>query len=206
MQGTRRIVVADDHPLFRQALVVAIGRAARDLVIEEHATLADLVAGLNRDPDAALALLDLKLPDSDGFGGLMNLRAAFPDLPVVIVSATEDPGTIRRALVCGAAGFIPKSTGLAELAEALRHLLDGEVWTPPLFDRGPAEGGPLSPAQARVFSALQRGLMNKQIAYELGVTEATVKAHLTSLFRKLGVQTRTQALLLASEGRVSAGR
>lgn len=197
----RRILVADDHPLFRQALIASIRRAHRGLAVEEHATFASLEAALARDSRAALALLDLKLPDSAGFAGLLRLREAFPGLPVAIISATEDATTIRQAMVCGAAGYIPKSISLSGLAAALATILGGEHWVPAQALELAGGTGcplePLSPAQARVYSGLQRGLMNKQIAYELGVTEATVKAHLTGLFRKLGVQTRTQALLLA---------
>ncbi len=149
-----------------------------------------------------LLLLDLRLSDSEGFAGLAGVRSDFPTVPVVVVSASEDGATITRALAFGAAGFIPKSASLAEMIEALTAIRAGETWAPPTA--GVAEVEPmeariasLTPSQLRILIGLQEGRLNKQIAFDLGVTEATIKAHLTGVFRKLGVQNRTQAVIAA---------
>lgn len=188
---TSRLLLADDHPLFRHALRTVIGCICPDMAIDEVASLAEARARLAAVP-ADLILLDLRLADCSGFIGLETLRAAYPAIPVVVISATEDEATIADATRHGAAGFIPKSAGFDDL----RRRLAG--W---LGSSGEPTGAPpadvvISPAQARILSRLRRGLLNKQIAYELGVTEATVKKHLTALFRKLGVNNRTQALIL----------
>ena len=195
-----RIVIADDHPLLREALRAAVLRAVSDAAIEDCASLAAAQAALRAAPAVDLVLLDLKMPDCEGFAGLLALRAEFPAAPIVVVSATEDAETVRRAMAFGAAGFIPKSTPLAEMVSALTTILDGEVWTPRHAEApvGAERGfSSLTPAQLRILVGLQRGRLNKQIAFEMGVTEATIKAHLTGIFRKLGVQNRTQAVIAA---------
>jgi DNA-binding NarL/FixJ family response regulator len=188
---TSRLLLADDHPLFRHALRTVIGCIRPGMVVDEVASLAEARACLAAAP-VDLILLDLKLADCSGFIGLETLRAAFPAIPVVVISATEDQATIAAATRHGAAGFIPKSAGFDELRQRLGSWLD-----PSAEAAGVSIGDiVISPAQARILSRLRRGLLNKQIAYELGVTEATVKKHLTALFRKLGVNNRTQALIL----------
>ena len=177
-------------------------RIRPDFLIEEAETLEQARAKLQADPDVELVLLDLKLPDCDGLVGLLALRAEFPQAPVIIVSATEDPAIVSNAIAMGAQGFIPKSTPLPAIAEALGVILEGDVWTPASMVLGaPTKEAKalasLSPAQARILSGLRRGLLNKQIAYELGLTEATVKAHMTATLKKLGVSSRTQVLILA---------
>jgi DNA-binding NarL/FixJ family response regulator len=195
-----RIVVADDHPLFRAALGSAIARATPDAQVEECDSLAGARGLLGRRAD--LLLLDLKLSDCDGFAGLVALRSEFPALPVVVVSASEDAATIRRALAFGAAGFIPKSASLPQMVEALKAVLAGDMAAPELPD-DPASVelerriASLTPSQLKILTGLQQGRLNKQIAFDLGVTEATIKAHLTGVFRKLGVQNRTQAVIAA---------
>lgn len=196
-----RVVIADDHPLLREALRAAVLKAVPDVVLQDCASLAAVQMALRAAP-ADLVLLDLKMPDCDGFTGLLALREEFPAAPVVIVSATEDAATVRRAMAMGAAGFIPKSTPLTEMVDALTAILEGEVWTPHHLapePPGAAEGvfSTLSANQLRILIGLQRGRLNKQIAFEMGVTEATIKAHLTAIFRKLGVQNRTQAVIVA---------
>ncbi len=198
---THRIVVADDHPLFRAALGSALSRAAPDATIEECSSLAGAREALGRG-SIDLLLLDLKMSDCDGFAGLVAVRGEHPAVPVVVVSASEDAGTIRRALAFGASGFIPKSATLPVMVEALSAILDGDVWAPEI---GEDDGQPLmehriaslTPSQLKILIGLQQGRLNKQIAYDLGVTEATIKAHLTGVFRKLGVQNRTQAVIAA---------
>lgn len=195
-----RIVVADDHPLFRAALGLALARAAPAATIEECATLAGAREALRRGP-VDLLLLDLKMSDCEGFAGLAAVRGDHAAVPVVVVSASEDGSTIRRALAFGAAGFIPKSATLAQMVEALTAILAGDVWAPEVADcDGELMEGriaSLTPSQLKILLGLQQGRLNKQIAYDLGVTEATIKAHLTGVFRKLGVQNRTQAVIAA---------
>ena len=197
-----RIVVADDHPLFRAALRSAVEKAAPGAVIAECASLAEVQAALAEAP-TDLLLLDLKLSDSEGMAGLTRIRADHPAVPVAVVSASEEPPTVRRALTLGAAGFIPKSAALPVMVEAITAILSGDSWAPDVGVPGPEEGdlevriASLTPSQLRILEGLRAGRLNKQIAFDLGVTEATIKAHLTSVFRKLGVQNRTQAVILA---------
>lgn len=201
-----RIVIADDHPLLREALRAAVLRAVPDVELEECASLAAVQGVLRAGAAVDLVLLDLKMPDCEGFAGLLALRAEFPAAPVAIVSATEDAETIRRAMAFGAAGFIPKSTPLAEMVSALTAILDGDAWIPRHVEAPAAAENAfaaLTPAQLRILVGLQRGRLNKQIAFEMGVTEATIKAHMTAIFRKLGVQNRTQAVIAAQSLQVA---
>lgn len=202
------VLLVDDHPLFRTALSTAVRRVRPDARIVEAPTLADAAARLRDDPGISLVLLDLRMPDCEGFTGLLTLRAEHPAVPVVVVSASEDGETVRRALSFGASGFIPKSASLETMSEALETVLTGEVWAPPVCtpdnDHGTSERdgaseriASLTPAQLRILVGLRRGRLNKQIAYEMGVSEATVKAHMTAIFRKLGVLNRTQAVIAA---------
>jgi len=160
-------------------------------------------------PEADLVLLDLTMPGVSGLSGLIALRAEYVDLPVVVVSASDDVATIRRALDLGASGFISKSASIEEIRNGIRAVLDGEVWTPPDVDLG-AEQDPeiaeligrlqtLTPQQSRVLGMLGEGLLNKQIAYELGVSEATIKAHVSAVLQKLSVDSRTQAVIQLSK-------
>jgi DNA-binding NarL/FixJ family response regulator len=198
---TTKVVIADDHPLVRRALAEAAQIACPDALIEEVETLAQLLARLRADSEVALVLLDLRLPDSSGFSGLRTFRERFPHVPVAIVSALEDDLTINGAIDLGAMGFIPKSARLPDLTEAITAIYEGEIWTPrdraatPCVSERLSVAG-LTPAQLRIVSGLQRGLLNKQIAFELGVTEHTVKAHMTAAFRKLGVTNRMQAMVI----------
>jgi DNA-binding NarL/FixJ family response regulator len=198
-----RIIVADDHPLFRAALASALARAAPGALVEETPSLAGAREALARGP-VDLLLLDLRLSDSEGFAGLAGVRGDYPAVPVAVVSASEDGATVARALAFGAAGFIPKSATLAEMIEALETIRAGEVWAPATStvvgtEVEPMEGriASLTPSQLKILIGLQQGRLNKQIAFDLGVTEATIKAHLTGVFRKLGVQNRTQAVIAA---------
>lgn len=196
------IVIADDHPLFRAALRAAVERAAPGADILETDSLSGALALLDTR-EVGLLLLDLKLADSEGFLGLSRVRAEHPAAPVAVVSASEDAATVRRALALGASGFVPKSAGLEEMVEAFQALLAGDSWAPALPDDLADEAeqnarlASLTPSQLRILAGLREGRLNKQIAHDLGVSEATIKAHLTAVFRKLGVQNRTQAVLLA---------
>ena len=198
-----RILLADDHPLFRAALAAAVTRVAPDRAILETSSLAETAAALKAGP-AELVCLDLHMEDSSGFIGLAELRKAHPGVPVVVISASQSPGVAARALEFGASGFIPKTAGMETLCDALAAVLEGEVWLPDGADEEDGEAveaaakiAQLTPAQMRVLSGLAEGRLNKQIAYDMGISEATVKAHVTAIFRKLDVINRTQAVLVA---------
>jgi DNA-binding NarL/FixJ family response regulator len=157
------------------------------------------------------------MPGVKGFSGLMYLRAQYPEIPVVVVSANEDPSAIRRCIEFGASGFIPKSLSVETIRQAVRTVLEGEVWTPPDLDLGEvgddettdlvARLATLTPQQVRVLMMLSEGLLNKQIAYKLSVSEATIKAHVSAILQKLGVDSRTQAVIAVNkiEGQGVAG-
>jgi DNA-binding NarL/FixJ family response regulator len=205
---TREILVADDHPLFREALRHALGRAVPNATVIEADTVAALLDVAERHPDAELLLLDLNMPGAQGFSALVQMRAHYPSLPVVIISANEDPVVIRRSIGHGATGFVPKSSTVEQMVEALQAVLDGDTWVPESVDvEGTGLEAPeadvaarlasLTPQQFKVLTMLSSGLLNKQIAYELGVSEATVKAHMTAIMQKLGATNRTQAVVLS---------
>ena len=194
-----RIVVADDHPLFRAALRSAVDKAAPGAEVMECASLAEAKAAMIAGP-VDLLLLDLKLSDSEGMAGLAAVRAEQPTVPVAVVSASEDAPVVRHALGLGAAGFIPKSSSLPQMVEAIAAILAGDSWAPDVPEADDDLAGrvaSLTPSQLRILEGLKAGRLNKQIAFDLGVSEATIKAHLTSVFRKLGVHNRTQAVILA---------
>jgi len=194
-----RIVVADDHPLFRAALRSAVDKAAPGAEVVECASLAEARAAMVAGP-VDLLLLDLKLSDSEGMAGLAAVRAEQPTVPVAVVSASEDAPVVRHALGLGAAGFIPKSSSLPQMVEAIAAILAGDSWAPEVPEADDDLAGrvaSLTPSQLRILEGLKAGRLNKQIAFDLGVSEATIKAHLTSVFRKLGVHNRTQAVILA---------
>jgi DNA-binding NarL/FixJ family response regulator len=203
------IIIADDHPLFRGALRQAIAPLLTDAAVVEAGSLDELAEKLQRGTDADLILLDLTMPGVQGFSGLIFLRAQHPDVPVVIVSATEDPTVIRRAIEFGASGFIPKTLPIERIGEAIRAVLEGGVWVPAEIDLNAPDDkettdlvrrvATLTPQQVRVLMMLSEGLLNKQIAYELSVSEATVKAHVSAILQKLGVESRTQAVIAASK-------
>ncbi|THV23849.1 response regulator [Peteryoungia ipomoeae] len=198
-------IIADDHPLFRGALRQALVGIDGEQTIIEAGDFDTARQAAVQTPDADLMLLDLAMPGVSGFSGLMALRAEFASLPLVIVSASDDNVTIRRALELGASGFISKSAGIEEIRAAIETVLSGEISTPPGYQDG-QETDPdvadlisrlrtLTPQQSRVLGMLAEGLLNKQIAYELGVSEATIKAHVSAILLKLKVDSRTQAVI-----------
>jgi DNA-binding NarL/FixJ family response regulator len=207
--ATYRIVIADDHPLFRGALREAIAGLPCHLSIAEAGSFAEMSEIVGAEGDVDLVLLDLAMPGVKGFSGLMYLRAQHPGVPVVIVSATEDPDVIRRCFEFGASGFIRKTLGTEEMRQAVQAVLDGGSYVPPDVDLSKSQDSEsaklaarlasLTPQQVRVLMMLSEGLLNKQIAYELTVSEATVKAHVSAILTKLGVDSRTQAVIAASK-------
>jgi DNA-binding NarL/FixJ family response regulator len=205
-----RLVIADDHPLFRGALRESISGLLERVDIAEAGTFDDVVELLDRgSSDVDLVLLDLAMPGVRGFSGLMYMRAQYPSVPVIVVSANDDPATIRRCMGFGASGFIPKTLGVDAMRAAISRILSGGVWTPPDVDLGAgadaeaaelmARMATLTPQQVRVLMMLSEGLLNKQIAFQLSVSEATVKAHVSAILQKLGVESRTQAVIAAAK-------
>lgn len=203
------VIIADDHPLFRSALKETLSSLFPDCQIVQAKDIDSLQQEVEAHIDADLILLDLHMPGAHGFSGLIHLQAHHSEIPVAIISAHETPEIMRRALDHGAAGFLPKSSAIEEIADAINSILGGDTWTPPGVEL-PESGANseeqelaealalLTPQQFRVATMLAEGLLNKQIAYELNVTEATIKAHVTEIFRKLGVHSRTQAVLVLS--------
>ena len=208
MTVAQKFIVADDHPLFRAALKQALQSGNERVHIEEADTMEATLACVAEHGDADLVLLDLHMPGANGFSGLIQLRAQAPEVPVAVVSGSEEASVVRRAIDYGASGFIPKSASLDTIAEAIAEIMDGEVWLPEGMEDVLGEGdeedsrfaeaiASLTPQQFRVLGMLTSGLLNKQIAYDLNVSEATVKAHVTAILRKLGVHSRTQAVIAA---------
>lgn len=203
------LIIVDDHPLFRDALRQALADKFSDLVITEAGSLDGLSGALEGKSETDLVLLDLAMPGVKGFSGLMYLRAQYPEIPVVVVSANEEPSAIRRCIEFGASGFIPKSLPVETIREAVRTVLEGGVWTPPDLDLDEEGDGEttdlvsrlatLTPQQVRVLMMLSEGLLNKQIAYKLSVSEATIKAHVSAILQKLGVDSRTQAVIAVNK-------
>lgn len=198
------ILIADDHPLFREALKGCVARLLPHACILEADSAEALFAIADLHPDADLLLLDLNMPGAQGFSALVYLRATQPQLPIVIVSAREEPQTVQRAIDHGAAGFIPKSASVAILSNAIDVILGGGEWSPTRHGKGAGVEEiavarrvcDLTPQQFRVLALLGEGLLNKQIAQALRVSEATIKAHMTAILRKLGASNRTQAVLM----------
>ena len=204
-----RFVIADDHPLFRGAMREAVAGLFADATIAEAGSFDDASALLDRESDVDLVLLDLAMPGVRGFSGLMYLRAQYPSVPVIVVSANDDPAVIRRCMEFGASGFIPKTLGVDAMRTAIARVLEGGVWTPPDVDLKAGTDAEtadlmgrlatLTPQQVRVLMMLSEGLLNKQIAYNLSVSEATVKAHVSAILQKLNVESRTQAVIAAAK-------
>jgi DNA-binding NarL/FixJ family response regulator len=204
-----KFVIADDHPLFRGALKQALASFAENTGILEAGDFDSAKALIVANDDVDLVLLDLSMPGASGLSGLVSLRGVHPGVPIVVVSAHDDPETIRRALELGASGFLSKSASMEEIRSGVETVLAGGISAPIGIDLG-VERDPeisdlikrlqsLTPQQTRVLSMLAEGLLNKQIAYELDVSEATIKAHVSAVLQKLGVDSRTQAVILLSK-------
>ncbi len=198
-----KLAIADDHPLFRAALIQAAKKSLPLSEIIEAESFHSIIKVIEDNPDIELIFLDLNMPGNDGFTGLTTIRNAYPDIQVVMVSATEDASVISRAIDLGASGYIPKSASLDEISIAIDVVLDGETWLPAGIDlneepqseeKDIAEKlGKLTPAQYRVLQMIADGLLNKQIAYEMKIQEPTVKNHVSAILQKFEVNNRTQA-------------
>ena len=209
MQLAQKIIIADDHPLFRAALKQAVAQAVSGAEIIEADSLESVRGCVEANSDADLVLLDLHMPGAQGFSGLVFLRGQYPGVPVIVVSGSEQMHVMKRALDFGASGFIPKSSPLETISEAIVAVLEGNEWLPQELEASMGDLvtdedqkfadaiASLTPQQFRVLTMLTEGLLNKQIAYDLSVSEATIKAHVTAILRKLGVHSRTQAVISA---------
>jgi len=205
-----QFLIADDHPLFREALKGALSTKFTDLEVFESENFDTTLQLLSEQEDLDILLLDLHMPGNGDLYGLIRIREDYPSLPIAVVSGSEDINIVSKVMGYGAMGFIPKSSSSDDIAMAINHILEGDVWLPAeLKDKVAAVDGEdkeiavqvasLTPQQYKVLQYLHEGLLNKQIAYELHISEATVKAHITAIFRKLGVYNRTQAVLIASK-------
>lgn len=206
MSLAKTVIVADDHPLFRTALREALKPVLPGANVVEADSFPALQNALQAHGTPDLVLLDLNMPGVRGFSSLLFLRSEYPAVPVVVVSGYEEPALIQRVLHFGAVGFIPKTSSLETMGEAVRAAMSGAIWTPAPLPKSEEDTkdseiankvATLSPQQLRVLLMLADGRLNKQIAHELSITEATVKAHMTVILRKLGLARRTQAAVLA---------
>jgi DNA-binding NarL/FixJ family response regulator len=198
--------VADDHPLFRNAILEVIKQHYPNAVVNTSCNLDGTIRDLEHNPDTDLLLLDIHMPGSQDLFGLIMVREKFPAIPVVIISATDKYSTINRAIGHGACGYIPKSCGPQDIYQAIDSILNGNRWVPEEVRNNlrpidteekelAAKVATLTPQQYRVLCYLREGWLNKQIGYEMGLTEATIKAHITAIFRKLGITNRTQTVI-----------
>ncbi len=203
------LLIADDHPLYRDALRGALSLTLPDLILREAGDLNTTVGILEKE-DIDLLLLDLHMPGSHDMFGLLHIRKLFPELPVAVVSGTEDASLIAKIVGVGALGFIPKTASSGDIANAVQSILDGDIWLPDsvseeleevdeAFSELADKIATLTPSQYKVLCYMRDGLLNKQIGYNLDIAEATVKAHVTAIFKKLGINNRTQAVLIASQ-------
>ena len=201
-----KFLIADDHPLFREALISALRPLFDNVEIIQSDSLDSTLEALQQNSDFDLILLDLNMPGCDSFYGLIRVSQDYPDVPVAVISASDSVEVVSKVMNIGAKGFIPKATPTHIIADALKQIMDGNNWLPegmqtciepdaPVVDIAKLVGE-LTPKQFKVLQLLQNGLLNKQIAFNLNITEATVKAHISAVFRKINVHTRTQAVLL----------
>lgn len=205
-----QFLIADDHPLFREALKGALGAKFDDLEVFESSDFDSTLQVLSEQEDLDILLLDLHMPGNGDLYGLIRIREDYPSLPIAVISGSEDINIVSKVMGYGAMGFIPKSSSSDDIANAINQILEGDTWLPKELKNKVAEiegedreiaaqVASLTPQQYRVLQYLHEGLLNKQIAYELHISEATVKAHITAIFRKLGVYNRTQAVLIAAK-------
>lgn len=213
MNDSMKIILADDHPLFRQALTLILKENFCNAEVLEAENIPELEQYLAQGQGADLLLLDLDIPGAQGFNNLISIRRSYPDLGVVIISGFEDKETIYKAMSHGAAGFIPKSTPVPDMLLAIKEVLTGKLWTPEGEFNAKAQHSntaddkiaSLTPKQHNILLMFADGLLNKQIAYELGLSESTIKSHASTIFLKLGVRNRTQAVIVLNEVQLNQG-
>lgn len=207
---TTKFVIADDHPLFRDALSGALMPLFDNLELLQAGTLDEAIKLLEVNKDIDLVLLDLHMPGSEDFYGVIRISEDFPDIPVAVVSGSDSPNVVSKVMAFGAKGFIPKTTPSLDTAKAIKSILDGSTWLPDNMQENlirvdrdeidiASRMAELTPKQFQVLKHLQSGMLNKQIAFDLNITEATVKAHISAIFKKLEVNNRTQAVLVAEK-------
>lgn len=201
-------LIVDDHPLFCDALAIVLKMVAGVERVDSADTLGAALDHLETEaPD--VVLLDLNLPDVNGLDGLMRLKARAPRLPVIVVSSMSDNRMVKATLGAGAAGFVPKHSHREVFQRAFDAVIAGEAFLPEGYAEPGDPGGEdavarltsLTPQQARILRLICDGKLNKQIAFDLSIAETTVKAHVTAIMRKLGVQSRTQAVLIAQQAK-----
>jgi DNA-binding NarL/FixJ family response regulator len=208
-----KFLIADDHPLFREALKGALQSEFVDVNYLESDSFSSTLNTLRRHRNVSLLLLDLDMPGCEDYYGLLRVRHNFPDLPIAVVSASDDVNTIADSLEFGANSFVPKTTSTSNMITALQMTLDGGSWVPPSSANKiqqvtsdkvaiAEKVRELTPKQFKVLQLVKQGLMNKDIAEQLKVTEATVKAHVSMLFKRLGVKSRTQILVAIEKLRI----
>lgn len=205
-----KFLIADDHPLFREALKGALEPLFNNAKFVESDSLESTLSTLESNPDISLILLDLNMPGCENFYGLLRVTGDFPNTPAVVISASDSGAVISHAMGMGASAFIPKSSATMTIAEAIKTVMSGEKWLPVGAQDGidaiseeqldiAKKIATLTPKQFQVLKYLQSGKLNKQIAYDMNVTEATIKAHISAIFKKFNVNTRTQAVLLVEK-------
>ena len=203
------LLIADDHPLYRDAIRGALNGNFEQLTLLEAPDLEKTVEMLHHNKHIDLLLLDLHMPGSGDLFGLIHIRKIFPDLPVAVVSGLEDVDIISKVINVGAMGFVPKTTSAEQISQAVNVMLEGDLWLPESYAANDVEldteftelavkVASLTPAQYKVLCYMRDGLLNKQIGYNLDIATATVKAHVTGIFKKLNINNRTQAVLIAS--------
>lgn len=214
----KRVLIADDHPLYREALQAILPRACNSTQVVEASSQAEVTGRVTSDSDFDLIILDLNLPGATALSCLRHIRNVAPLTPIVVVSGIDDPGTMSEVVMAGAAGYVPKSAPSNVLVDAIRVIMAGGTYLPAAAIvalrhanlRGPAaaeatEAEHLTARQMRVLQLLAQGLSNKQIARELDISAITVKAHVSLIFKKLGVSNRTQAAIEARRFLAGAG-
>jgi DNA-binding NarL/FixJ family response regulator len=206
-----KLLIVDDHPVLRAGLAALLGPAGSDNVILQAGTATEAFGVVEQHADLDIVVLDLLMPGMGGLPALAEFGRRRPELPVIVLSSSEDPYEARRALALGALGYVPKSAGQRTLVAAINLVLDGEIYLPPLLlnepvagAKGAGRGGrigasPLTERQIEVLRRLSQGQPNKTIASELELSEKTVKAHITAIFRTLNVVNRTQAAAVGRE-------
>ena len=204
-----RVLIADDHPMVRDGLRTVIAVAFDQCELFEASSIDEAAEIIEREGDFDIVLLDLNMPGTNGFSGLVTMRDRFPSVPVVIVSAAQERGLARSAVAAGAAGFIPKSLKRSAIVEALKSILAGDIYLPEVEEGDENEDAEtadilaridsLTPQQKVVLKLVVEGKLNKQIAYELDVSMTTVKAHVSAILSKLRVFSRTQAVILVNK-------